>query len=171
MKDYHAEEIPSDKEVKTAEELAVELPKGNDSFSTLALAPSKPLPRQPELPSEKAAVATWQQQRRTRLGEIVREKQYRVGAVKKSSEEKDGLKITFWQLKMDDAWTVPVVELVKAGGKVKETTLLVNDGGRKTDAANAERSARRRPSRAGDRSVLYRRGQCRSAQTTFMPWW
>src|SRR5262249_21223585 len=60
---------------------------------------------------------------------------------KVSSEEKAGVKATFWKLKLGDGkaadvWTVPVVELVQ--GEAKGTTLLVADGGRKSAAAQAE---------------------------------
>src|SRR5262245_20679066 len=49
-KDYDWHEIPSDKEVKSKEELAVVLPKDNADFNTLALALAKSLPRDAELP-------------------------------------------------------------------------------------------------------------------------
>src|SRR5439155_16166755 len=39
--------------------------------------------------------------------------------------------------RMDNAWTVPVVELVQ--GEPKATAILVNDAGRKVDATNTAR--------------------------------
>src|SRR5262249_4212679 len=58
-------------------------------------------------------------------------------AVAIATAEKDGRKTTWWKLRLDDAWTVPVVELVR--GEPKGTAILLNDAGRKADPVNAER--------------------------------
>src|SRR5206468_1622580 len=50
-KSFDASEIPSDKEVKTKDELAVELPVRNADFHSLALAVSKDLPHHADLPA------------------------------------------------------------------------------------------------------------------------
>jgi hypothetical protein len=47
------------------------------------------------------------------------------------------VRATFWRLKLGDAWTVPVTELVR--GEPKATAVLLNDAGRKADPVNAER--------------------------------
>src|SRR5688500_16678130 len=54
---YSADEIASDGEVKSKEALAVELPTPNADFNSLAVALAKGLPKDPELPSDKAAAA------------------------------------------------------------------------------------------------------------------
>ena len=51
--------------------------------------------------------------------------------------EKDGLKATFWKLRLGEKWTVPVVELTR--GEPKTTAILVNDAGRRADPVNVER--------------------------------
>jgi hypothetical protein len=136
-KRFSAEEIPSDAEVKTAEELAVELPAVNVDFHSLAVGLSKDLPRGGSLPADKSEAESWQQKRRAALRAIVRAKDYRFKAEQAGSEEKEGLTVTRWRLRMDDAWTVPVVELARANAK--GTALLVNDGGRQAAVGNAER--------------------------------
>jgi hypothetical protein len=139
---YSAEEIPSDKEVKTAEELAVELPKDNASFHSLAAELSKKLPAAADAPTEAAAAAKWRQGRRQALREVVRAHDYAAKATKAGTEEKDGIQATYWRLRLQQrggtaAWTVPVVELVR--GEAKGTTLLVADAGRRGAAGPVEK--------------------------------
>jgi hypothetical protein len=134
---FDAKEVPSDKEVRSKEDLAVELPARNEDFHTLALALSKRLPRGPGLPTEKGAARQWQTQHRARLRELVKAKDYTAEAIQKGTEEKGGVKATYWQLRLGKDWTVPVVELVQ--GKPKATAILVNDAGRKADPVSAGR--------------------------------
>jgi hypothetical protein len=122
--------------VKTKDELAVELPKDNATFHSLAVALGKDLPREPDLPSSKEAAGKWQQERRKKLREVVKAKDWTVKATKLSSEEKSGLRATFWKLKVGD-WTVPAVELAPA--EEKGTTLLVADTGRRGATAAVEK--------------------------------
>jgi hypothetical protein len=136
-KNYDPREIPSDKEVKSAEDLKVDLPADNTDFHKLAEVLAGKLPRSPELPAARSAALAWQTAQRKKLTSILRAKVYQVKAVKKGGEDKDGLKVTFWQLQMDNTWTVPVVELVR--GVPKTTTLLINDAGRTADSVNAAR--------------------------------
>jgi dienelactone hydrolase len=132
---FDPKEIPSDKEVKTPEQLQVELPPKNEDFNTLALALAKDLPRQPDWPKEKAAAEAWQKSRRDLLRRIVRMNDYPVQAIQDAAEEKEGLKITYWKLQMGADWTVPAVELVH--GQPKQTAILVSEKGRKALAAEA----------------------------------
>jgi hypothetical protein len=134
---FSAADIPSEAEVKTKDELTVELPAQNADFQALALALSKALPREPALPADKTAAGAWQQRNRSRLRELVRARELDVQGAKTGSEEKDGLKVTYWRLKLGGAWSVPVVELVR--GEPKGTTILVNDAGRRNDVVNVER--------------------------------
>ena len=134
-KDYDAKEIESKGEVKSAKELAVELPEKNLDFNKLALLLAADLPNG-ELPAKDEA-AKWQTTRREKLRQIVAAKEYKTAAKKMGGDEKDGVKATYWELRLSGAWTIPVVELVK--GEPKGTTILLNDSGRKTDAIDAER--------------------------------
>jgi dienelactone hydrolase len=134
---YKADEIPSEKEVKTAEDLAVDLPEPNADFNTLALDLAKKLPHAPELPVERPAAEKWQKTQREKMRSTVRTRDFAVKATRTASTEKDGLKATFWKLRLGEAWTVPVVELVR--GEPKATAILLNDAGRRADPVNAER--------------------------------
>jgi len=142
-KEYDPKEIPSDKEVKTKQQLEVPMPDKNEDFHSLAMAISKSLPReayQPpkaDLPKDKAAAAAWQKAGRARFREIVRAKDYQVHAIASGSEEKEGVKATFWRLQMGAAWTVPAVELARADAK--KTAILVADNGRASTADHVQR--------------------------------
>lgn len=136
-KDFDWKEIPSDDELKSIEELNVDLPEKNENFSTLALALAKGLPREPALPKGKDAATKWQQTKRKQLHDIVRAKQFRLAAIESDTEEKGATRATFWRLLMDGDWTVPAVEL--AQGKPEKVAILVADGGRAGAAADAAR--------------------------------
>ena len=130
-------EIPCDDEVKSKEDLLVELPDEMQDFNTLALRLSEDLPREAAVPEEEKEAAAWRESRRRKLREIVKAKDYQVNAVKFGQQEKSGTKATFWKLQMGGAWTVPAVELVK--GTPQKTAILVADGGRGSAAAEAVR--------------------------------
>ncbi|MBN2476203.1 MAG: acetylxylan esterase [Pirellulales bacterium] len=134
---FDAKEIPSDDEVKSQEQLHVELPEPNHDFHTLALALGQQLPREPALPKDKAAAVKWRTERRAALREIVRAKDYQVAAVEAGREELPGIAARFWRLKMGDAWTVPAVELSRS--ESKGTVILVADDGRGSLAEEAQR--------------------------------
>ncbi|MBN1422096.1 MAG: hypothetical protein JXP34_25205, partial [Planctomycetes bacterium] len=133
---YGAEEIPSDGEVKTADELKVDLPPDNLDFHALALALSTKLPRDPEIPEGAEARAAWARARRRLLREIVRAKDSRIEALPEESVEGDGARATFWSLFAGEAWTVPAVEITR--GEPKKTAILLADGGRASAAARAD---------------------------------
>jgi hypothetical protein len=126
--DYQKDEIASDKEVKTAEQLHVELPQDNASFHSLAQDLMKDLPRDAALPTERAAVTSWVRERTKLLADVVKAKQYDVQAEKAGATEKGELKATLWRVRIGKDWTVPAVEIVK--GTPKETTIVLADGGR-----------------------------------------
>lgn len=134
---FDAAEIPCDKEVKTKDDLMVPLPAPNADFHSLALGLAKRLPRDAVLPTDKAQALAWQQARRTKLRDVVRAREYPVQATRTGTDEKAGLKVSYWKLRMGNDWTVPAVELVR--GKPKATTVLVADGGRKSTATQVER--------------------------------
>lgn len=131
-------EIASDKEVKSKDALLVPLPSDNLSLQSLALRLSKALPRDAALPQDKAAARGWSDARRARLREVVRAKDLGAHVQSMREETKDGVKATFWRLKVGD-WSVPVVELARDGAEPKKTVLLLSDKGRK-QAAEAVRA-------------------------------
>jgi hypothetical protein len=133
---FDASEIASAAEVKTAEQLRVELPADNAGFHTWATRLMADLPRAAELPVDKPAAEAWQKTARDQLRGVVRASDYAVQALSAGGEEREGVKATFWRLRIGDAWTVPAVEFTPADAK--STVLLVADDGRASPAAIAE---------------------------------
>ena len=133
--DFDAREIPSDGEMKTAEQLMIDLPTPNEDFHTLAMALSQGLPQAAVWPQDPIARENWRIDRRRQLHEVVRAKDYRVIATESGRETQGGLEAIYWRLLMDGDWTLPLVEL--AGPQAEKTAILVADGGRATAAAAA----------------------------------
>ncbi len=136
-KAYDATEIPSADEIKTPEQLAVDLPKPNADFHTLAADLAKALPREAALPTTAAAAKSWLVDRRKKLAEIVKWKRYEAQAEPVGESDQAGPRVTFWKLKLDSGWAVPVVELNRAANP-KGTVLVVADAGRASVASQAE---------------------------------
>jgi dienelactone hydrolase len=137
---FDAAELPSEDEIKSEAELAVELPPDNADFQSLAFQLAESLPRTDSIPdatADQAAFAAWQESARARLRSIVVAKEYQVQALPSGEQEAGGVKAIGWRLMMDGDWTVPVVELL--AGEPQRTAILVADGGR---AATAEDAAR-----------------------------
>jgi hypothetical protein len=126
-------EIPSEAEIKTKEQLMVELPPDNADFHSLASNLMKSLPREASLPTDAAGAKQWRQARRASLHQIVHTRNYTARAEQVGQEETNGIKATFWRLKLAGIWTVPVVELQR--GETKSTAIVIADGGR-TNAAD-----------------------------------
>lgn len=126
--DYRREEIPSQNELKSKEQLQVDLPSRGKDFHSLALGLAKSLPRDADLPLDLNAAKRWQQSRRHMLHELVHTRNYNVQAERIGSEENKGVSATFWRLRLAGIWTVPVVELVR--GQPTKTVVVVADNGR-----------------------------------------
>ena len=115
-------------------------------MNTLAKELAKSLPRDCDWPKDARAATRWQAAKRQALGEVLRIKPGMAVDSKFSPRyepkhaEKDGVKATFWMLKLNERWTVPVVELVK--GEAKGTTLVVSDKGRAATAVEVDRLPR-----------------------------
>jgi hypothetical protein len=140
---YSAEEIPCEREVKTKEQFDVALPTGTLNMNTLAADLAKALPRGCDWPKDPRAAIQWQATKRQTLAEVLRMKPGMAVDANFSPRyeakhaEKDGIKATFCMLKLNERWTVPVVELVK--GEPKGTTLVISDKGRTATAVEVER--------------------------------
>jgi dienelactone hydrolase len=122
-------EIPCDTEVKTSEQLKVELPKDNAGFNTLAKRLMESLPRDAKMP-EAANREKWIKSQRAALAEILRAPASEARGLKLMEKSADGLSITSWQFRIDDAWTVPATEIVR--GEPTGTALVIADMGRKS---------------------------------------
>jgi hypothetical protein len=133
-----AEEIPCDKELKSKDDLDVPLPEKLATFQSLALSLAEQLPRDGELPTDKGKAVAWQKALRQKLAGVVRYPvKFSVKAEQVGEQTKGDTKATFWKLRVNDTWTVPVVELVR--GEPKATAITLNDAGRKTDTVTVER--------------------------------
>ena len=123
-------EIPCESEVKSNGVLQVELPANNADFNSLAHWLAEDLPRSSKASKQsgKSAEAS-----RRQLREILRAKHSKFAAERVGSEVSDGTSATFWRFRVDDAWTVPAVELSRTDSR--GTTILVGDHGREKLAA------------------------------------
>jgi hypothetical protein len=130
---YNPREIPSDHEVKSAEELNVELPADNLDLKGLAVALAKSLPIAANRPSEREAAASWQDARRLALRRVIRPFDGTAEPTEIDTAKVDATTVKRLTVKVDRTWTVPVVELSPESPKA--TTLLLCQDGRASDAA------------------------------------
>jgi dienelactone hydrolase len=126
------EEFPCDGQLKSQEQLHVELPEGNASFRSLAISLAANLPRDPRIPASQEALAQWQADGRKRLAELVRATQDQVQATSVGEQQTADTRAIYWQLKVGEDWTVPATELVR--GDPKSTILVLADAGRRSAA-------------------------------------
>ena len=111
---FDAAEIPSESELKTAEELHVPLPADNLTLREISLRLAENLPAKRDKPTDKDA---WKAEQRKRLADLVKPVGGEVSAQKVADETHDGLTATYWRLKVGEAWTVPAVEISRGESK------------------------------------------------------
>ncbi|NOX56360.1 MAG: hypothetical protein GXP27_18330 [Planctomycetes bacterium] len=129
-KQFDWREIPSEAEVKTAEELNVPLPADNRDFHALAVQLSRSLPVKPARgPSAQQPLADWQRDRRQVLRKLVRVTEADVRAERVKEEAMPGGRVVLWKLEVADTWTVPAVELIP--DRPRSAALVFADSGRK----------------------------------------
>ncbi|MDE2680617.1 MAG: hypothetical protein OSB29_04550 [Verrucomicrobiota bacterium] len=119
-KKFNRDEIPSEKEIKTYDELIVPLPKDNHSFNTIALGLMKNFPK-PQTGSKA--------EQRAKLLKIINAKNHKATAKKIGGA--DG--VAHYQFQIANDWTVPGTVITPANPK--GTTLFIADDGRKIQAA------------------------------------
>lgn len=161
---YPMAEIPSEKEVKKAEELKVEIPENNENFNSLAIGLAKSLPRDAALPTDAVAVGSWQKERRAKLVEIAKVKKLDVQAEAAERTKVGETDVIRWKLKLGSEWTVPAVELIR--GEPKDTVLLVSENGRANLSEQAEKLLA-----AGRRVIAidpFYFGECRIPQRDYL---
>jgi hypothetical protein len=108
---FSTEEFDSQSELKTADQLRVELPKDNADFHSLATTLAKGLPRDTGLPRESSAALSWQQDRRPMLRTILHTHDYQARGEAIGATGNGQAVATYWRLNMTDGWVVPVVEV------------------------------------------------------------
>ncbi len=134
---FSDEEIPCQDELKTAEQLSVELPEKNEDFHSLAGKLAADLPIASGLPTTRDEAEKWQQSAREGLAAIVRATDYDAVPDHLDVESKHGVTAQFWRLTLGDDWTVPVAAFAREGAS--KSALLLADGGRASvpDQVNA----------------------------------
>ena len=132
---FSATEIDSAAEVKTKDELQVEIPAANEDFNSLALKLSGDLPRNKDVPADRERVVDWQKARRIELADILRTPRYNAAAEASGMEEADGTKAVFWKLKLASDWTLSAIELSR--GTPTGTSLVIADEGHAGQEAQA----------------------------------
>jgi hypothetical protein len=126
--DFERSEIPSDDEVKTKEELLVELPEDNLDFNTLALQLADRHKR--TLPDRSEDLKTWQDEHRPQLAELVRAHDYHTMAIEQSSQTSSIGSATWRWLRIDGNWTVPSVEFTTPQADPKKLAIVISDKGK-----------------------------------------
>src|SRR5258708_17775782 len=120
---FSGKEIPSEVDVRTAEQLKVELPAYNLDIHKLALKLSEGLPRKTRAP---------------RLADSVKARTYKISATDAGfGQEVEGTRFRYWRLRLDNDWTLPAVEMGDPANP--KVTLLICDQGRAALAAEARR--------------------------------
>jgi hypothetical protein len=123
---FKAEEIPSDDEVKTKEDLTVEVPAENATFNTLAKALALRLPRTSAPPD--TTDRGWHTAAAKTLAEIVKPLPGEVRAEAVGTESSEKTKSVAWKLQVGEHWTVPVIEF--SPESPKETVVILGDAGK-----------------------------------------
>lgn len=134
---YRVEEIPSESEIKTAEQLHVELPADNQDFNSIALKLSDRLMR--TLPENDDALKGWQQKQRPVLQEVIRSQPLHTVAIRQGWQAKSQVEASWWWLRFGGDWTVPAVELSAPGSESQPLAILIADNGRSSMVAEATR--------------------------------
>jgi len=126
--DIDATEIPSEKELKTPDQLKVGLPADNLNFNSLARKLAAGLPRESAIPTQPAELAHWRERNRTLLRETVHAHDWDLAAAAVDAERIGPWSETGYWLRIGGLWTVPAVEL--APEKPRGTAIVLADGGR-----------------------------------------
>jgi len=120
---FSGKEIPSAEDIRTLEQLRIELPADNLDFHKLALKLSEGLPRTTGAP---------------KLADVVKARTYKVSATSGGPGlQTDGIQVRYWRLRLDNDWTLPAVEMGDATNP--KVTILIGDQGRAALAAEARR--------------------------------
>jgi dienelactone hydrolase len=134
---FDAKEIDCKSEIKTSNELNVELPEENKDFNQLARDIAATLPKTPAPPKDAEALAQWQKDLRGKLREVVRWQDYSVRAEPNGGDKVNDIQAVYRRMRVGDAWTVPCVEITR--GKPKKTAILLADSGRKSASDEVEK--------------------------------
>ncbi len=120
---FSEKEIASAEDIRTPEQLRIELPADNLDFHKLALELSEGLPRKTGTP---------------KLADVVRAHTYTVNLSGESADlQADATRVRYLRLRLDNDWTLPAVEMGDAANP--NVTILFGDQGRAALATEARR--------------------------------
>ena len=136
-KSFDWKEIPSDKEVKSYDELLVPLPEDNLDFNKIALRLAKDLPRDP-FPKRRTTVEGFRRLARNLLKETVHFADYEAKPETVSEEKLGQVKVIRSLFRFGKEWSAPATEFVPA--KPKGAVLIVGDEGRAKLAKEVEKA-------------------------------
>jgi hypothetical protein len=130
---YSANEVDAQSELKSSEQLMVELPTDNLSLNGIARRLAARLPRDHRLPQSVQRLPDWQAERRSLLRELVRWQDFTVSAETRNIQGPEdaqlaGINIRRIRVRFGGIWTAPLVEF--APQNPRSTILLVGEGPR-----------------------------------------
>ncbi|MBI3837515.1 MAG: hypothetical protein HY288_06240 [Planctomycetia bacterium] len=129
-KDFVRAEIPSESELKTAEELGVPLPADNLDFHRLADNLASQLPREHALPTDKAAAESWQRLKREQLLAVLKVPTYEAVSLAEKTGRSGALQVTSRLFEIGGDWTVPALDITSHAEPGQKTALVIGDAGR-----------------------------------------
>lgn len=126
---FSATEIPCESELKTHDELLVDVPADSETLHSLALKVCESLPQSTAIPADPAELAAWRVRKRRVLRRVLRVRDFTV----QGSQTGEGMlnskaAVTQWQLKIGGRWTVPAT--VFEPESASSTVLVIADAGR-----------------------------------------
>lgn len=125
----HDEEIPSDDEVRTEEELTVGTPAGNADFVTLARSVADGLPLE-HPPREPSALRRWQRTGRERLKAVLRYRPLPVEDVTRlSARHGNASRSICFRYHLRDGWRLPVAAITPSTRDTAKTWVILTDEG------------------------------------------
>jgi hypothetical protein len=124
------DELPSQAELRTAEELTVGLPQPNADFCSLALMCARGGPRLRVRARSRAGALRWQARARQELAGLVRYTAPMLSAERLGAVEISGMTAIRWVLHTSDGLSLPAVELTPTGVQCTETVVAACDAGR-----------------------------------------
>ncbi|HUE17775.1 MAG TPA: hypothetical protein VMR25_26705 [Planctomycetaceae bacterium] len=134
--DIGRDEIPSESEVKTPEQLNVDLPAKNEDFNSVARQLAATLPRDAELPKTQDQTLAWRNVRRPELSKLVHAHAWNVVETTIAARTIGPYQERDRWLRVGGLWTLPSIEFTPP--KVNGEMILLTDAGRATTSDLAE---------------------------------
>lgn len=139
--DYTAEEIDCAAEVRTAEELTVELPSPNADFHSVALELAAALPEADPPPSDPTLFPQWEKNRRRELGELLTGRLSPITDIRLLDKVRDGdLNAAILEVISIGGFRYPIIEIWKTGYPLgRKKVVLITNGARKNSTTEIAR--------------------------------